>query len=67
MRSSVGLGHSFGPNVIAEGVETQTAWNWLKLWGCNALQGYRLSRPIPPERLDEWLKEFAYAGLKPGP
>lgn len=65
VRSIIGLGHSLGFNVVAEGVETQTAWNWLRMWGCNALQGYRLSRPLPPERLEEWLKEFAYAGLSP--
>ena len=67
VRSIIGLGHSLGFNVVAEGVETQTAWNWLKMWGCNALQGYRLSRPMPEERLDGWLKEFANAGLKPPP
>jgi EAL domain-containing protein (putative c-di-GMP-specific phosphodiesterase class I) len=36
-------------------VETQEIWDKLRELGCKTAQGYFLSRPVPPERLAEWL------------
>lgn len=57
VRSLIGLGHSLGLGVVAEGVENEEVWNQLKGLGCDSAQGYSMSRPIPPEKLAEWLKQ----------
>jgi EAL domain-containing protein (putative c-di-GMP-specific phosphodiesterase class I) len=39
---------------VAEGIETQAAWDALKAMGCNRGQGYFLGRPMPGDQLGEW-------------
>ncbi len=57
VRSLIGLGHNLGLSVVAEGVESTDVWDELKMLGCDSAQGYSMSRPIPPDKLDEWLKQ----------
>jgi diguanylate cyclase (GGDEF)-like protein len=45
--SIIDLGHHLELNVVAEGVETAMQANYLSLIGCNYLQGYYFSRPLP--------------------
>lgn len=56
VRSIIGLGHSLGFNVVAEGVERQDVLDRLRELGCDAAQGYCMSRPMPADKLDEWLR-----------
>ena len=49
IRAVVGLGHSLGMRTIAEGVETSDQMNWLREQGCQELQGFLFSKPIPKE------------------
>ena len=49
IRAVVGLGRSMGMLTTAEGVETQAQLSQLREEGCSEIQGYLLSRPIPPE------------------
>jgi EAL domain-containing protein (putative c-di-GMP-specific phosphodiesterase class I)/PleD family two-component response regulator len=51
----IGLGHSLGMTVIAEGVETLAQLACLKQLGCDSFQGFLYSRPVPAERLTEML------------
>lgn len=46
-RTIIGLGHSLGLSVIAEGVETEAQQAALWESGCDAFQGYLLGRPAP--------------------
>jgi EAL domain-containing protein (putative c-di-GMP-specific phosphodiesterase class I) len=55
--SIVGLGHHLGLEVVAEGVEDQTTWEHLAALGCDAAQGYYMSRPLAPDALTSWLSE----------
>src|SRR5581483_11826617 len=55
VRSTINLGHSLGLRVVAEGVESQDAYDLLTQMGCDAAQGYHLSRPLPAVELAEWL------------
>ncbi|HAT2714182.1 TPA: putative bifunctional diguanylate cyclase/phosphodiesterase [Aeromonas hydrophila] len=48
VRSVIGLGHELGIKITAEGVETQEQQAWLVQAGCDRLQGYLFSRPLPP-------------------
>jgi diguanylate cyclase (GGDEF)-like protein len=47
--STIGLAHSMGLRVVAEGVEEPEAWNLLRRLGCDYAQGYLISRPLPAD------------------
>jgi EAL domain-containing protein (putative c-di-GMP-specific phosphodiesterase class I) len=49
------LADQLGLRTVAEGVENETQWNFLRDRGCYAAQGFLISRPIPPE---EFAKKF---------
>ncbi|MEW6687784.1 MAG: EAL domain-containing protein [Pseudomonadota bacterium] len=51
----VAMGHALGYRIIAEGVETEAQRRFLAGIGCDEIQGYLLSRPLPPEELLRWL------------
>ena len=47
VQATIGLGHSLGLTVIAEGVETEAQRALLSGWQCDQIQGYHYSRPLP--------------------
>jgi len=53
--TTIELAHQLGLEVVAEGVETQEAWERLREIGCDLAQGYFLSRPMAPEHATAWL------------
>jgi diguanylate cyclase (GGDEF)-like protein/PAS domain S-box-containing protein len=53
----VAMGHSLHMKVVAEGVETEAQAEFLGWLGCDEIQGYLLSRPLPPAQLLPWLKQ----------
>ncbi len=55
VRSTVNMAHRLGMQVVAEGVEDQETWNLLETLGCDIIQGYFLSRPVPAHDLEQWL------------
>jgi diguanylate cyclase (GGDEF)-like protein/PAS domain S-box-containing protein len=59
VRSIVKLGHDLGLEVVAEGVETEGAWESLERLGCDTIQGYYVSRPLDPEALTRLLEGAA--------
>jgi len=61
VRSTIELGHSLGLRVVAEGVETKDVHDALVAMGCDAAQGYYLSRPLPAADLEQWLTTSGYA------
>ncbi len=58
-RSTIDLGHTFHLSVVAEGVEDRETWDRLTELGCDAAQGYYLSKPFSAEVLTQWLRERA--------
>jgi diguanylate cyclase (GGDEF)-like protein/PAS domain S-box-containing protein len=52
----VSLAQKLGLDVIAEGVETEAQASFLAECGCNAIQGYLLSKPLPPEDFAAFLR-----------
>ncbi|WP_018293454.1 putative bifunctional diguanylate cyclase/phosphodiesterase [Mariprofundus ferrooxydans] len=50
------MAHSLGMEVIAEGVETKYQLEFLRGHGCDMIQGYLFSRPVPPEQIAEILQ-----------
>ncbi len=50
-RAIIGLARSFGFNLTAEGVETPEQARLLRELGCDSMQGYYFSRPMPAEEI----------------
>lgn len=50
------IGENLRKHVVAEGVETEEQHRFLAEQGCEVLQGYLFSKPLPVPRLEEWLK-----------
>jgi diguanylate cyclase (GGDEF)-like protein len=55
VRSTIDLARSLGLRSVAEGVETEQAWELLRSFGCELAQGYHLTRPLPADELVRWL------------
>ena len=53
----VALGRSLQMKVVAEGVETADQADFLRQLGCDEMQGYLLSRPVPAADLALWLRK----------
>ena len=49
------MSHKLGLKVIAEGVETREQQALLANMGCDYVQGYLHSKPIPPEEFEKLL------------
>jgi EAL domain-containing protein (putative c-di-GMP-specific phosphodiesterase class I) len=58
VKSTIDLGHNMGLRVVAEGVENEATWNLLRKLGCDQAQGYFMSRPMPSEKLVEWISTW---------
>src|SRR5690606_17104308 len=56
-RAIVALAHGLDLEVIAEGVETLEQANFLKLNGCDEMQGFYFSRPVTADQLATILRE----------
>jgi EAL domain-containing protein (putative c-di-GMP-specific phosphodiesterase class I) len=58
IKKTIELGHELGMQVLGEGVETQEQLDILRSYGCDSVQGYFFSRPLPPGELVSWLKTY---------
>ena len=56
VRSIIALGHSLNFEIIAEGVETEAQRDYLREHGCDEMQGYFYSKPLPARELDSLLR-----------
>jgi len=54
----IGLADSFSRDVIAEGVETTEHGLMLLMMGCEEVQGYGISRPMPADTFPQWLTDY---------
>lgn len=58
VQSTIDLGKNMHLKVVAEGIENQHQIEILDLMGCNYMQGYYLARPMPADKLQEWLMTY---------
>jgi len=63
VHSVVVLGHSLGLRVVAEGVEEAGQFRQLKQLDVDEVQGYLLSKPLPADELENWLRRAHSLGL----
>jgi len=54
--AAIGLAHSLDLQVVAEGVETRDAYDYLCDAGCDVAQGYFVARPLPAAEVEEVLR-----------
>lgn len=59
----IALGHSLGLEVVAEGAETQAHIDFLRNEGCDEVQGYFYSRPLPAGDMTSFLSRRPDRGL----
>ena len=58
--SIITLAHCLGLKVVAEGVESVAQLAFLSAHGCDGLQGYYFSKPLPPEEFErEWREKWS--------
>jgi EAL domain-containing protein (putative c-di-GMP-specific phosphodiesterase class I) len=61
--ATIALAHQLGMKVTAEGVETPAQLAFLRRHGCDLLQGYIFSRPVPAEQFEELLAQPPHGSL----
>jgi diguanylate cyclase (GGDEF)-like protein/PAS domain S-box-containing protein len=54
----ISMSRSLGLQTIAEGVETIEQLTYLRNQGCDEVQGYYYSKPVPSKQLELYFKEF---------
>jgi diguanylate cyclase (GGDEF)-like protein/PAS domain S-box-containing protein len=57
--ATIGLAHSLGLGVVAEGVETHAQWGFLRDKHGDEAQGFLFARPMPVAQFREFVKERA--------
>jgi len=57
--STVQMAHSLGLQTVAEGVEDEATLQKMMRLGCDMIQGYYYSKPIPEQDVSDWLKRNA--------
>ncbi|WP_198343102.1 EAL domain-containing protein [Oleiphilus messinensis] len=59
VRTTVNMCHSLGFSVVAEGVECLAVEATLKQMGCDQVQGFHFTQPLPLEALIQWLENYS--------
>jgi diguanylate cyclase (GGDEF)-like protein len=57
VRNVIHLAHDLGMSIVAEGVETPAVWAKLSELGCDEIQGYVLTPPVPADKIVTWLAD----------
>jgi diguanylate cyclase (GGDEF)-like protein len=60
VRSTVELAHALGLRVVAEGVEDRPTLDALRALGCDWVQGYLFTKPLPPASLAAWQRAAGF-------
>jgi len=56
-KTIISMAHSLGIKVVAEGVETEAQWHFLRRNRCDEMQGFFLSHPLPKAEIGVFLRE----------
>jgi diguanylate cyclase (GGDEF)-like protein len=67
VEATLALAHSLGLTVIAEGVENDAQFAFLRRAGCAECQGYLFSPPVPADRFADLLDAGPLPGTRPVP
>ncbi len=64
VRTIITMAHNLNLKVVAEGVETEDQYNFVKQHGCDAVQGFLFGKPVPAEEMEKLIKGVKYKGLE---
>ena len=53
----INMAHTLNLKTIAEGIETEEQWNFLRLLRCDMGQGFYLSKPLPAEEIERFFEQ----------
>jgi EAL domain-containing protein (putative c-di-GMP-specific phosphodiesterase class I) len=67
VHAMINLAHNLSLEVVAEGVETTAQLELLRGFGCDQVQGYLISKPLPMNALVDYLSIGQYEDLGPAP
>jgi EAL domain-containing protein (putative c-di-GMP-specific phosphodiesterase class I) len=56
VQSSIRMAHELNLNVVAEGVESQEQYDFLMDAGCQMVQGFLISRPLPFDQFSDFVR-----------
>ena len=59
LEASLGMARKLGMKTVAEGVEDQEDWDFLRAAGCDTAQGYFIAKPMRAEEVGPWLEAWA--------
>jgi EAL domain-containing protein (putative c-di-GMP-specific phosphodiesterase class I) len=59
VKAMISMAHQLNLKVIAEGVETEAELNFLRQNGCDAAQGYFISKPLPWQQFKQFIQQPA--------
>jgi diguanylate cyclase (GGDEF)-like protein len=62
-RAIINIGHQLDLRVIAEGVENDAQYGFLRDAGCDEVQGYGVGKPLAPEAMADVLRQGAVCVL----
>jgi diguanylate cyclase (GGDEF)-like protein/PAS domain S-box-containing protein len=57
IKAIIAMGHSLAKKIVAEGIETQEQYNFLKEFGCDEGQGYYFNHPVPANEFAKLLAQ----------
>ncbi len=57
VRTIIGISNNFGLEVVAEGVETDDQFAFLRQYGCNRFQGYLFGKPVAAQEFERLCRE----------
>ncbi|MCT4787551.1 EAL domain-containing protein [Exiguobacterium aestuarii] len=58
VESIVDLARGLNLKTVCEGIETIEQWHALRELGCDEMQGYYFSKPLPLEELESWIDHY---------
>jgi len=56
--ASLGMARQLGMKTVAEGVEDQADWDFLRAARCDLAQGYFIAKPMPGADLAGWMADW---------
>lgn len=58
VEASLGMARHLRMKTVAEGIEDQADWDFVRTVGCDYAQGYFIAKPMSAEELDRWIPEW---------
>lgn len=59
LEASLSMARKLDMKTVAEGVEDQEDWDFLRAAGCDTAQGYFIAKPMRAEEIGRWFEAWA--------